>query len=98
VQPPSLETNRIGTAKTDDLIGPGYLNWDIAINRDIPLGDMRRLQFRVELYNAFNTVQFSDVDTGAVFDEEGNQIDGQFGAYLAARDARRAQLTLRLQF
>ncbi|MGH9162290.1 MAG: hypothetical protein ACRD2X_20175, partial [Vicinamibacteraceae bacterium] len=98
VRPPSLETNRVGTAQEDDLIGPGYLNWDIAINRDIPLGGMRRLQFRVELYNAFNNVQFSDVDTSAVFDEAGNQIDGQFGAYLEARDARRIQLTLRLQF
>ncbi|MPY87455.1 MAG: TonB-dependent receptor plug domain-containing protein [Luteitalea sp.] len=98
VRPPSLETNRIGTAKNDDLIGPGYLNWDIAINRNIPFGGNRRLQFRVELYNAFNNVQFSSVDTGALFDQAGNQIDAEFGRYTAARDARRIQLTLRAQF
>ena len=28
----------------------------------------RSLQFRAELYNAFNTTQYQDVNTGAVFD------------------------------
>ena len=98
VRPPSASTNRIGTARGDEYVGPGYLNWDISISKNIPLGGMRRLQFRCELYNAFNSVQFSTVDTGAIFNAAGQQVDAEFGTYTAARDARRIQLTLRAQF
>jgi hypothetical protein len=98
VKPPSRETNRVGTARGDELIGPGYLNWDLSVAKNIPLGATRRLQFRAELYNAFNNVQFSTVNTAAVFDQSGNQVNNEFGYYTAARDARRIQLMLRLQF
>ena len=98
VRPPSASTNRIGTARGDEYVGPGYLNWDISISKNIPLGGMRRVQFRCELYNAFNSVQFSTVDTGAIFNAAGQQVDAEFGTYTAARDARRIQLTLRVQF
>jgi len=38
VQPPSRATNRVGTARGDELIGPGYLNWDLSLAKNIPLG------------------------------------------------------------
>ena len=47
---------------------------------------------------AFNNVQFSTVNANAVFDQAGNQVNDEFGYYTAARDARRIQLMLRLQF
>jgi hypothetical protein len=43
-------------------------------------------------------VQFSTVNTNVVFDPAGNQVNNEFGYYTAARDARRIQLMLRLQF
>jgi Carboxypeptidase regulatory-like domain/TonB-dependent Receptor Plug Domain len=98
VAPPAAATNRVGTAVGDELIGPGYLNWDIAFLKNIPLGGTRRLQFRCELYNAFNNVQFATVNNSAVFNQAGEQVNAQFGQYLSARDARRIQLTLRAQF
>jgi Carboxypeptidase regulatory-like domain/TonB-dependent Receptor Plug Domain len=98
VQPPSASTNRVGTAVGDEVIGPGYLNWDIAFLKNIPLGGTRRLQFRCELYNAFNNVQFSTVNNSATFTQAGEQVNAEFGQYTAARDARRIQLTLRAQF
>ena len=63
VAPPSLASNRVGSARGDELIGPGFLNWDLSFVRNIPLGGPRRLQFRTELYNAFNNVQFSTLNT-----------------------------------
>ena len=99
VAPPSAATNRIGTSRVDDLLGPGYLNWDITFTKTIPFaGDRRRVQFRTELYNAFNNVQFSTVNTSAQFNAAGQQINPEFGQYTAARDARRIQLTLRVEF
>jgi hypothetical protein len=98
VRPPSRETNRVGTAKGDELFGPGYLNWDISLMKSVSLGGRRQLQFRGELYNAFNSVQFSAVNRDALFDQAGNQVNNEFGQYTAARDARRVQLMVRMRF
>jgi hypothetical protein len=98
IAPPSLATNRIGTARGDEIIGPGYLNWDITFAKYVPFGGNRRVTFRCELYNAFNNVQFSSVNTGAIFNAAGEQTNAQFGQYTAARDARRIQLTARIDF
>jgi hypothetical protein len=99
VAPPSAATNRVGTARGDELIGPGYLNFDVALAKNVPLGGKgRRLQLRGELYNALNSVQFANVNTGALFDTAGNQVNNEFGRYTSARDARRVQLMVRLQF
>jgi hypothetical protein len=98
IAPPSLSTNRVGTAVGDEIIGPGYLNWDITFAKYVPFGGSRRVTFRCELYNAFNNVQFSNVNTGAIFNAAGQQTNAQFGQYTAARDARRIQLTARIDF
>jgi hypothetical protein len=98
IAPPSLSTNRIGTAVGDEVIGPGYLNFDITFAKYVPFGEGKRLTFRCELYNAFNNVQFSAVNTAAVFNAAGQQINNQFGQYTQARDARRIQLTARVDF
>ena len=98
IAPPSLSTNRIGTAVGDEIIGPGYLNWDLTFAKYVPFGGSRRFTFRCELYNAFNNVQFSSVNTGAIFNAAGQQTNAQFGQYTAARDARRIQLTFRADF
>ena len=44
------------------------MNWDISAFKNIPMGGTRRLQLRVELYNAFNTDQWTAVNTTANFD------------------------------
>jgi hypothetical protein len=98
IAPPSLSTNRIGSAVGDEVIGPGYMNFDITFAKYVPFGEGKRLTFRCELYNAFNTVQFSAVNTAAVFNAAGQQINAQFGQYTQARDARRIQLTARVDF
>ncbi len=95
---PPLSTNRVGTAVGDEIIGPGYLNWDLTFAKYVPFGGNRRFTFRCELYNAFNNVQFSTVNTGAIFNAAGVQTNAQFGQYTAARDARRIQLTARVDF
>ena len=44
------------------------MNWDISVFKNIPMGGTRRLQLRVELYNAFNNNQWTGVNTSATFD------------------------------
>jgi hypothetical protein len=67
IAPPSDQFN-FGNAPGDEFDGPGFVNWDISAFNYFPLGGTRRLQLRVELYNAFNTDQWTAVNTIAVFD------------------------------
>jgi hypothetical protein len=93
---------RLGTSTNDEYIGPGFMNWDISIFKNVPMGGTRRLQFRVELYNAFNTDQWTatGVDTSATFDyATGAQTDANFGKLTGATfSARRIQLGARFTF
>ncbi len=78
--------------------GPGINNFDIAVFKNIPVHERLKLQFRWEMYNAFNHTQFSGVDTVPRFDPQGNQVNGRFGQYTSAHDARIMQVALRLSF
>jgi len=99
VRPPDAANFGIGNAPKDPIRGPGINNWDLSVFKNFRLGEgERRLQFRWEMYNAFNHTQFSGLDTGARFDPAGNQVNARFGEYTAARDARRMQLALKFYF
>lgn len=78
--------------------GPGLNNWDISLVKGIPVWERVHLQFRAELYNAFNHTQFSAINTTALFNAAGAQTNGQFGQYTAAQNPRIIQLAVRLQF
>ncbi len=49
-----------GNASRNVLYGPGIHNWHIGIEKlfPIPIGEQTRLQFRGEMFNAFNHAQF----------------------------------------
>jgi hypothetical protein len=88
-----------GNAGVNILRGPGVNNWDIAASKRVPLGSEQRfLQFRTELFNAWNHTQFSGLYSTARFNEAGEQVDPNFGAYSSARTPRIIQLSLKLFF
>lgn len=89
----------LGNAAKTLIRGPGVNNWDIAIFKNFALTERAKLQFRWELYNAFNHTQFSGLDTGARFDPKtGEQVNTRFGQCTAARAPRLMQFALRLSF
>ena len=87
-----------GNSRPRLIRGPGTNNWDIAIFKTFPIREALRLQFRWEIYNAFNHTQFSALDTTARFDAQGNQVNGRFGEFTAARNARIMQFAFRAYF
>jgi hypothetical protein len=88
-----------GNAGVNVLRGPGINNWDINITKRVPIFDESRyVQFRTELFNAWNHTQFASLYTTARFDPAGNQVDPNFGAYSASRAPRTIQLSLRVVF
>ncbi|MBI3680172.1 MAG: TonB-dependent receptor [Acidobacteria bacterium] len=87
-----------GNAAKTLIRGPGINNFDLAFYKNFPIRESIRLQFRGELYNAFNHSQFDGVDNGARFDPQGIQVNQRFGQITSARPARRIQLALRFYF
>jgi len=41
-----------------DIRAPGQYNWDVALEKLIPVHESRSLQFRAEFFNAFNHPKF----------------------------------------
>ena len=92
------ERGSIGNAAKRLIRGPGINNWNATVLKNFKVYERVRLQFRCELYNAFNHTQFSALDTSPRFDAQGNQLNARFGEFTAARTARQIQLALRLFF
>ncbi|MEO8593742.1 MAG: carboxypeptidase-like regulatory domain-containing protein [Candidatus Solibacter sp.] len=87
-----------GNAPRDVFRGPGTNNWDLTIFKGIPVKEKSKLEFRWELYNVFNHVSFTAVNTAAQFDNSNKQINPLFGALTRDRAPRQMQLSLRLSF
>jgi len=77
---------------------PWIKNTDLALFKNFQLGGVKRVQFRWEVYNVFNTVNWSGIDTSAQFNPAGEQVDTQFGKATSARDPRIMQMSLRFSF
>ncbi|MCU1308295.1 MAG: Oar protein, partial [Acidobacteriaceae bacterium] len=80
----------LGTARRRFFSGPGLNNWDIALLKDTTIKEGVNLEFRTELFNAFNHAQFLLPD--------GNVNSATFGQVLAANPPRIMQLSLKLIF
>lgn len=106
IRPPGPLTNTgdryyLGDALGDEYLRPGYMNHDLTLFKNFRLRGGRNFQIRVELYNALNGNQFTQVDTSAIFDfATGNQTDRNFGRVTGTRSgsARVMQLGLRFTF
>jgi len=96
VRAPAVGT--IGAAARTNIRGPGINNWDVSLQKTIPVGERVKLQFRSEFYNAFNHTQFNGLDAAARFDAQGNQVNARFGEFTSALTPRIIQLALRASF
>lgn len=82
-----------GNAARNVLYGPGINNWDIGIQKSfpIPVREGTRLEFRGEMFNAFNHAQFGAPSSGT-------GAPATFGLISSARAPRLVQFALRLLF
>jgi hypothetical protein len=74
-----------------DNLGPAMHNWDISILKHFPITERFRLQFRAELFNAFNMVNFRN-PAGVTFGQP------DFGQITAADPARIIQFGLKVYY
>jgi hypothetical protein len=93
----------IGNASRNMIRRPGVVNFDLALFKNIRLGEKLGLQFRWETYNLFNHTNFDDINTDMTFsrDTATNQIvmsNLLFGQPTSARSPRVMQGSLRISF
>jgi hypothetical protein len=82
---------QLATTRRSICCGPGLNNWDFSVHKLIPFSETKYMQFRVEIFNAFNRTGFINPD--------GDFSDGaQFGQVTQARDPRLVQLALKYFF
>jgi hypothetical protein len=89
------------------LRGPGLLNFDMNISRNIPITDRWKLQFRAEFFNIFNRANFltpgsssSTAGSSAAYAvANGVAVSSAgFGSLRGAGDPRITQLALKILF
>jgi hypothetical protein len=94
--------------------GPGTHNWDMALQKRVPIAEQVSFYLRVEAYNIFNHVSFNGVNTTADFDTASScsgtaaadprcgsgliRSNSTFGQVNSERNPRRLQLSARLTF
>ena len=88
----SVTTARFGTTGRNILRGPGVVNVDAGIFRNIPLSERFRLQFRAEAFNLSNTPHFDNPAANV-----SNATN--FGTITSAQqDQRLIRFSLRVEF
>ncbi|HZF38608.1 MAG TPA: hypothetical protein VE715_07280, partial [Blastocatellia bacterium] len=92
--------NGVGTVSKAPIYGPGLNNWDIALFKTFQLGgsETRRLQFRVECFNAFNHTQYTTIGSTGSFSTANVNSTANFGQFSVAAPSRRFQVGLKLYF
>jgi Carboxypeptidase regulatory-like domain/TonB dependent receptor-like, beta-barrel len=79
-----------GTSGVGVMRGPGYVDFDFNLAKNFQLDEQRRVQFRAELFNAFNHANFNPPDI--------RRDASTFGQILSAGNARIIQFALKLYF
>ena len=81
---------RYGDSGDGILRGPGAVNWDLSIFKNTEITESKTIQFRFEMFNAFNNVNLNNPSTSTG--------DSRFGRVTGAANAREIQVGLKFLF
>ena len=94
---PALYT--YGNAGRNILRGPGLVNLDFSLFKNIPLGEKVKLQFRAEAFNVSNTPSFGNPNSTITFSSAGVYTPSSFGNITStANNNRQIQFGAKILF
>ena len=95
-QAPSIST-RLGDAGRNSVIGPGLIDMDFSLFKNIPIHEALKAQFRAEFFNILNRPNFnSPNDNRAILNFDGSQAGSTPGAItLMNTTSRQIQFALK---
>jgi hypothetical protein len=90
----------LGTMGVNPFYGNGINNWDLTMQKFIPLGSSERRGFKIQVqaYNAFNHPQFSAQNTTGQFNAAGKLTNSSFGKATGDTGYRIMSFNLRFEF
>ena len=97
---PNVTMANFGKAGVNVCTGPGINNFDLSIAKRFPMfREGKFIQFRTEMFNAFNHTQYSGVNTGTQFvAATGVQNNPTYGQVSGSRGGRTIALSARISF
>jgi len=84
------QIGQLGNANRRFFHGPGFNNFDLSLTKDLRLTESKSLQFRAELFNAFNHTQF--------WGPTGEILNSNFGFVTSAHSPRIGQVGMKFNF
>ena len=108
-QPLSATVGNFGNVPLGIFRNPGFWNFDLTLQRNFPITTSGRQvngRVQLQLYNIFNTPQFTTMNTALTFADDPNVpgVDSllltstNHGRYTAANPPREFGITFRLDF
>lgn len=98
--PGIIPQGTFGSAGRNIIQGPGYKTWDTSLVKQFPISDQKHFEFRAEIFNVLNHVNYLFGGFGEISVEPTPLELGQpgFGFPRAARDPRQIQFALKFYF
>jgi hypothetical protein len=90
----TVPLGQLGNAPRDICCGPGIQDWTLAFHKNTPVTEGTRVEFRAELFNAFNHTQFLNPCGNTTGCNDGST----YGKVSQARNPRLIQLALKYIF
>jgi hypothetical protein len=88
-----------GNVGQNTVRGPGLQNWDTSFQKEFPLGEKRRFEFRAEMFNIFNHANFLFAQPGPQNSNNATVYGTpSFGYVTAARAPRQIQFALKFYY
>jgi hypothetical protein len=108
---PAIGSIGLGCSR-NNLWGPGANDWDISLQKNVPITERAQFQVRVEAFNTFNHTQFSGVNSGLSLSSLTNPVPTNlpfnsssqlvnitgFGSVSGVRDPRVLQIVAKFVF
>ena len=92
---------RRGTSGSNNVWGPSFMVWDFSARRQIRFHENMSLRLQIDLFNAFNKANFSNLGTNVANFTSGTtvgRIDGSFGVLNTSGPGRSIQLGIKFVF
>ena len=94
---PGTCQNLIGNAGRNEIVGPGFVNFDFSLVKNNYVRENFNIQFRAEFFNLFNRSNFaSPVANDTLFDQTGAPIGGAGAITQTANASRQIQFGVKV--
>lgn len=77
---------------------PGTIDFDMALDKVIPLGERRVIRIKWQAFNVFNHPQFNAIGSTYTFNAAGVNTNTQTGQFTSTLNPRQQVLTVRFEF